>query len=122
MRNVPINPTLENAHEKLRNIRKLELDVSDVMLDFVEYMATIAENVSPYKFENPFIAETIWCLAKLAMDNIKSANASPAVPEVLKGEETLAEIICHKEELFKIIDSIASDDFAKKFRRLVIPI
>lgn len=119
--NVFINPTLENAPEKLRNVRQLGLDVSDVILDFVEYMAEIAKHVSPYRFEEPFIPEGIWSLAMYAINNIKSENAFPAVPEVLKGKETPEKIISYKEDLFKVIDKIASDEFAKKCRSLWNP-
>lgn len=122
MKKVSINPTLENAPEKLRNVRKLNVEVSDVMLDFVEYMAEIAERVSPYKFNQPFIPERMWSLAMDAMDNIKAASAYLEVPKTLKNTKTIKEIKDHKEELFKVIDKIASKEFAEKCRYLGNPI
>ncbi len=119
-KNVSINPTLKNAAEKLRNVRKLNVEVSDVMLDFVEYMAEIAKHVSPYKFDEPFIPERMWSLAMDATDNIKSGIAFPAVPKTLTN--TITEIKDHKEELFKVIDKIAGSEFAKKCRDLGNPI
>ncbi len=121
-KNVSINPTLKNAAEKLRNVRKLNVEVSDVMLDFVEYMAEIAKHVSPYKFDEPFIPERMWSLAMDAIDNIKSGNAFPAVPKTLTNTETIKEIKNHKEELFKVIDKIASKEFAENCRYLGNPI
>lgn len=114
--NVSINPTLENAPEKLRNVRQLGLDVSDGILDFVEYMAEIAENVSPHRFDYPFIPETMLNLAMEAMNNIESSSDFPSVPKYLKDE--FAEIIWHREDLFKVVDKMASVEFAEKFRDL----
>lgn len=114
--NVSINPTLENAPEKLRNVRQLELDVSDGILDFVEYMAEIAKHVSPYMFVEPFIPETMLNLAMEAMNNIESESAFPSVPKYLKDE--FAEIIWHRTDLFKVVDKMASVEFAEKFRDL----
>lgn len=122
MKKVSINPTLKNAAEKLRNVRKLKVEVSDVMLDFVEYMAEIARKVSPYNFDEPFIPERMWSLAMDATDNIKSGIAFPAVPKTLTNAETIKEIKDHKEELFKVIDKIASKEFAEKCRSLGNPI
>lgn len=114
------HPELYGTSHKLLDVRKLNLDVPSIMLDFTEYMGIIAENVSPYKHEDPFVPESMWCLAKSAMDNIKSEHSSPEVPRLLK--ENAEDIIRSRETLFDIVDQIADDEFSKKFRSLNNPI
>lgn len=116
----PMNPELYGAQDKLLGVRTCQLNVPEIMVDFVEYMGTIAQSESPYKFEDFFVPASMWCLAKSAMDNIKSENVSLEAPRLLK--ENAEDIIRSREALFDIVDQIADDEFSKKFRSLNNPI
>ncbi|MCI8832837.1 MAG: hypothetical protein HFJ19_01330 [Clostridia bacterium] len=120
MKLLPRNPELYGAQDKLLGVRTRQLNVPEIMVDFVEYMGTIAQSKSPYKSEDFFVPASMWCLAKSAMDNIKSENASPEASKLLR--ENVDEIIRSRASLFDIIDQIANDEFARKFRNLNNPI
>lgn len=116
--NATINPRLRDVPKKLRSARNRVVGVHGVIICFAEYIADIAEKGSKYNYD--FIPET---MMKIIDDAIKAIESDEdkvgiqSVPKELKGRGQ--EIRSNMHSFYIIIDEIAEEEFAEKFKKMM---
>lgn len=118
----PVKPELENVPEKLRHIRWTQNKFPNEIIDFVEYMADIAESKKEY--DRKFIDETMVFLVDDAIKSIKATQIRKEFEDVLPVPEELQKMAEQIENkifyMILVVDEFASEEFSKEFRKLFI--